>query len=148
MIEEVRRSPVRGQVRRPSLVISVVVLAAVLVACERPVEGGPPDMADVESHLNLAIGFIPEGCDPVGLDGDGRGRMMGAGFDCTGGATLRIERLDSALDDDELPTIPTETSEGRVEWRAQEGGDAIRVVSDDLDTDVLLLVAESIDVRD
>lgn len=105
-------------------------------------------MADVESHLDLAMGSMPEGCDPVGLDGNGRGTMVGAAFDCPRGATLRIERFGSEFNDDPLPALPTETGTGRVEWRDDQTGDVIRIVSPDLDSDALLTVAESIEVLD
>ena len=105
-------------------------------------------MADVEGHLNLVIGYLPEGCDPVGLDGDARGRMVGAAFGCPEGSTLRIERFDSEFNDDPLPASPSATASGRVEWRNEQTGDVIRVGSDDLDVDALLRVAGSIEIGD
>ena len=105
-------------------------------------------MADVEDHLDLVVGYMPDGCDPVGLDGDGRGRMVGAAFDCAEGSTLRVERFDSEFNNDPIPASPAENRPGRVEWRDGATGDVIRVVSDDLDAQVVLQVAESIDVRD
>lgn len=122
------------------------VLASALVACS-PVEGAPPGLAAVESHLHLGIGYIPEGCNPIGLDGDGRGRMVGAAFDCIEDSTLRVERFDGDFNDDPLPLSPSETVPGRVEWRNPSTGDVIRVVSDDLDVEVLIRVAKSIDVE-
>lgn len=122
-----------------------VVFALAVAACS-PVEGAPPDLAAVESHLDLLFGYIPEGCDPVGLDGDGRGRMVGAAFDCLGDTTLRVERFDAEFNNDPLPASPAETVTGRVEWRDHSTGDVIRVVSDDLDVEMLIRLAESIDV--
>lgn len=104
-------------------------------------------MSEVEGHLGLVVGFLPEGCTPVGLDGDGRGRVFGAAFVCLEGAALRVERLDSALGDDGLPAAPTDTGDGSIEWRHSEGGDVIRIVSDELDVGVLMQVAESIQVH-
>lgn len=124
-----------------------VVLVLIVGACS-PVEGGPPDLAAVESHLRLGVGFVPEGCDPIGLDGDGRGRMVGAAFDCPEGAAARVERFDSEFTDDVLPASPVETVAGRVEWRDGSTGDVIRLVSDDLDVEVLMRVALAIEVRD
>lgn len=120
------------------------VLALAVAACS-PVEGAPPDLAAVESHMHLGIGYIPEGCDPNGLDGDGRGRMVGAAFNCVGDSTLRVERFDGEFNDDPVPSSPSETVPGRVEWRNPSTGDVIRVVSDDLDVEMLIRVAESID---
>jgi hypothetical protein len=105
-------------------------------------------MADVEDHLGLLVGYLPEGCHPVGLDGDGRGRIVGAVFDCAEDTGLRIERFDAESNDDELSSSPAETSPGRVEWRDGPTGDAIRVSSDDLTLDALMKVAGSIEVRD
>lgn len=132
---------------RCSLAKTGAVLALVLAACS-PVEGGPPDLAAVESHLRLGIGYVPEGCDPVGLDGDGRGGMMGAAFECPEGTTLRLERFDSASIDGVLPTSPSEAGAGHVEWRDEATGDVIRVASDVLDNELLLRVGGSIEVRD
>jgi hypothetical protein len=126
---------------------SWLVLAAVVVACS-PVEGGPPDMADVEDHLGLTVGYLPEGCHPVGLDGDGRGTIVGAAFDCAEGTGLRIERFDAESNDEELSSSPAATSAGRVEWRDGRTRDVIRVSSDDLAIDLLMKVADSIEVRD
>jgi len=98
--------------------------------------------------MHLGIGYVPEGCDPVGLEGDGRGRMFAAGFDCPEDLTLRVERFDSGSNDDVLPASPSETGPGRVEWRDESTDDVIRVVSDDLDVEMLIQVAESIEVRD
>ena len=105
-------------------------------------------MADVSAHLDLAIGYIPAGCEPAGLYGDGRGTIVGAGFDCPDAMTVRIERFDAELDDDPLTGSPSQTKSGRVEWRDGPTGDVIRVASDDLDIDVLQRVAEYIEVRD
>lgn len=121
--------------------------ALALAACS-PVEGGPPDLAAVESYLHLEIGYVPEGCDPVGLDGDGRGRMVGAAFDCPEGATVRVERFDFEFNDDVLSASPSETGPGRVEWRDELTDDVIRVVSADLDVEMLMRVALLIEVRD
>lgn len=104
-------------------------------------------MADIEGHLNLSLGYVPDGCDPVGLDGDGRGRVVGAGFDCPADTTLRIVHFDAESNGDALLALPSETSPGRVEWRDGSTGDVIRVVSDGLDVAVLLRVANSIQVR-
>lgn len=104
-------------------------------------------MADAEQHLGLIVGFVPQGCDPVGLGGDGRGSMVGAAWECPQAVTLRIERFDAESNDDEVPGTPSETSAGRVEWRDGPSGDVIRVVSEELDVDVLLQVADSIEVR-
>jgi len=123
------------------------VLAVVLAACGGPVKAGPPNMADVEGHLNVSVGYLPDGCDPVGLDGDGRGTVMGAAFDCPEDTTLRIERFDAGVNDDALSASPSETNPGRVEWRDGSTGDVIRVVSDDIDVAALLRVAGSIGVR-
>ncbi len=105
-------------------------------------------MADVETHLGLTLGYLPTSCEPIGLDGDGRGTIVGAGFECQGAATLRIQRFDSDVNDDPLSAVPTETGPGRLEWRDGSTGDVIRVVSDGFDTDVLVRVAESIEVSD
>lgn len=105
-------------------------------------------MGGVEGHLGLVIGYLPEGCGPVGLDGDGRGRMVGAAFECLEDSALRMERFDSEFNSDPLPASPSETGAGRVEWRDGQTGDVIRVASDDLDIDVVLRVAESIEVLD
>jgi hypothetical protein len=105
-------------------------------------------MADVEEHLDLAIGYVPERCEPIGLDGDGRGTIVGAGFDCPEGVTLRVQRFDAEVNEDPLPATPSDTGAGRIEWRDESTGDVIRVASDDLDPGVLLRVAESIEVRD
>lgn len=59
------RRRIRGSLVAPA---TCVILASVS-ACRR-VEGGPPDSADVEEHLDLAVGYIPEGCDPVALGGE------------------------------------------------------------------------------
>lgn len=136
----------RGQ-RLCALVIAVVSLLILMTisACS-PIETGPPGMVDVEAHLDLFVPYVPEGCDPVGLDGDGRGSVVGAAFDCTGGTTLRVERFDSTVNEDPVPGSPAETSPGRVEWREGSTGDVIRVVSDGFDVGVLLRVAESIEV--
>jgi hypothetical protein len=131
---------------RHSIVLSLL-LAAVLIAACGPVKAGPPNMADVEEHLTLTVGYVPEGCEPVGLDGDGRGKAFGAAFDCPEGATLRIERFDASSNDAALSASPSETDPGRVEWRDEPTGDVIRVASDDLDIGVLLQVAESIEVH-
>lgn len=104
-------------------------------------------MADVEGYLELTAGYLPDGCEPVGLEGDGRGTMVGAGFECAEGATVRIQRFDQELNDDLLPTSPSETGAGYIEWRDESTGDVIRVVSEDLDAGVLLRVAESIEVH-
>ena len=104
-------------------------------------------MADVAQHLGLDVGYVPEGCHPVGLGGDGRGRAFGAALECSGDATLRIERFDAESNDEELAATPSETRAGRVEWRDEGTGDVIRVVSDELDVDALLRVADSIQVR-
>lgn len=122
-----------------------VVLALVVAACS-PVEGVPPDLEAVESHLDLSFGYVPEGCNPIGLDGDGRGKMVGAAFDCVEDSTLRVERFDGEFNDDPLPASPAETVPGRVEWRDESTGDVIRVVSDDLDVEMLIRFAESMDV--
>ncbi|HZD22695.1 MAG TPA: hypothetical protein VE569_04745 [Acidimicrobiia bacterium] len=105
-------------------------------------------MADVEGHLDLVVGYLPEDCDPVGLDGDGRGRMVGAAFDCGEDTSMRVERFDSEFNDDPLPASPSESVPGRIEWRDESTRDVIRVVSADLDDDFLLRIAESIEVRD
>lgn len=104
-------------------------------------------MADVEEHLGLVVGYLPEECDPIGLDGDGRGRIVGAAFECAEDTGLRIERFDSESNDDELSSSPTETGTGRIEWRDESTGDAIRVASDDYAIDGLMQVAESIEVH-
>ena len=104
-------------------------------------------MADVEGHLDVSVGYLPDGCDPVGLDGDGRGTVVGAAFDCPDNTTLRIERFDATVNDDALSASPSETLPGRVEWRDGPTGGVIRVVSDALDVAVLLQVADSIEVR-
>lgn len=105
-------------------------------------------MADVEEHLGLVVGYLPEGCHPMGLDGGGRGRIVGAVFECAEDTRLRIERFDAESNDEELSSAPAETSPGRVEWRDESTGDAIRVSSDDLGIDALMKVAGSIEVRD
>jgi hypothetical protein len=125
---------------------ATVVLAVCVAACS-PVEGGSLDVADVEKHLDLVIGFLPEGCEPVGLGGDGRGRMVDAALYCPDAATLRIERLESESNGQELPTSPSESSPGRVEWRDESTGDVVRIASSDLEVDLLMRVAESIEVR-
>lgn len=127
--------------------VTTLLFVAVLVGCG-PVEGEPPDMADVEAHLDVVVGFVPVGCDPLGLDGDGRGKMFGAGFDCPDASMLRIERFDAEVGDEPLPDSPSVASPGRVEWRDAPTGDVIRVVSNDLDLQVLLRVGESIEVHD
>lgn len=130
-----------------SLVVVSVALAMVLTGCGGPVQGGPPSMTDVEGHLNLTIGDVPGGCQPVGLDGNGRGTVVGTAFDCPDGTTFRIERFDADTNDDALSSSPSGTGQGRVEWRDAATGDVIRVVSDDVDIAVLLRVAESIEVH-
>ena len=127
--------------------VSSLALVVALAACV-PVEGGPPDIEDVEAHLHIQIGGVPEGCVPVGLDGDGRGRVEGAAFDCGDGATLRIERLDPEVVPGSPSTVPTETDSGRVEWSDGRTGDVIRVVSDQLGSEILFGIAESIGVGD
>lgn len=103
---------------------------------------------DVEAHLELVIGYMPAGCDPAGLDGDGRGTIVGAGFECLDATTLRIQRFDAEVNDDLLSESPSETQDGRVEWRDGTTGDVIRVASDDVGLDVLMRVAQAIEVRD
>lgn len=105
-------------------------------------------MDDVEAHLELIVRYLPAGCDPAGLDGDGRGTIVGSGFECPDGTTLRIERFDAEVNDEPLTASPSETRPGRVEWRDGPTGDVIRVASDDFGLDVLLRVAESIEVRE
>ena len=134
--------------RRSILGAVSLLVGVVLVACGGPVKGGPPSITDVEGHLDVSVGYMPDGCDPVGLDGDGRGTVMGAAFDCPEDATLRIERFNAGGNDDALSASPSETSPGRVEWRDGSTSDVIRVVSDDLDVAVLLQVAKSIEVHD
>lgn len=119
----------------------------VLTGCV-PVEPGPPDLSEVEAHLGLIVGYVPEGCDPVGLDGDGRGKMFGAAFECPGDETLRIERLASETVEGQLPPLPEESGPGRVEWRDQSTGDVIRVRSDQFAADVLSSVAQAISLPD
>lgn len=119
----------------------------VLAGCV-PVEPGPPDLSEVEAHLGLIVGYVPEGCDPVGLDGDGRGTYFGAAFACPEDATLRIERLASERVEGQLPALPEESVPGRVEWRDPSTGDEIRVRSDEFATDVLLSVARAISLPD
>jgi hypothetical protein len=122
-------------------------LAGLLVACV-PVDAGPPDIDDVEAHLRVQVTDLPEACVPVGLSGDGRGRFEAAGFDCGDGATLRIERFDGEFLTESVPSVPSETSPGRVEWRDDRTGDVIRVLSDELEIEALVGIAQSIDVRD
>jgi hypothetical protein len=105
-------------------------------------------MDDVTAHLDVAIGYVPAGCDPAGLDGDGRGTIVGAGFECVDGTTLHIERFDADVDDDPLSDTPSETISGRIEWRDSTTGDVIRVTSADIDVEVLVRIAESIEVRE
>lgn len=128
-------------------VISGLLLAATVFACVGPVEIDQLGIVDVEAHLDATIGYVPAGCDPVGLDGDGRGTIVGSGFECPDGTSLRIERFDAGVNDDPLTSAPSETRVGRVEWRDGPTGDVIRVVSDDFDPEVLLQVAESIEIR-
>lgn len=137
-----------GVLRHLTVVISVLFLAVTVVACDTPVEGGPVDMDDVEAHLDMLVGYILPGCDPAGLDGDGRGTIVGAGFECPDGTTFRIERFDAAVNDEPLTASPAETQPGRIEWRDGSSGDVIRVASNDVDIDVLQRVAESVEVRD
>ena len=148
MITTVGVSTRKGVSRRFPAVTCGLVVAVLLAACDVPVEPGPSDMADVDAHLDLTVAYMPTGCAPAGLGGDGRGTIVGAGFECPDGTTLRIQRFDRDVNDDPLPATPAETSAGRVEWRDGSTGDAIRVASDDLDVEVLLRVAESIEVRD
>lgn len=125
--------------------LSIWTLLAALVGCV-PVRGGPPDMSDVEAHLGLVVGHVPAGCDPVGLSGDGRGTMVGAGFECPDGTSFRIERFGAAVvEDEELTPQPSETAPDRVGWRDEVTGDEIRVASDDLEIDALLVIAEAIE---
>lgn len=79
---------------------SWLLLSAVGAAC-RPVEGGSPEIAKVENHLGLEVGYAPEGCDPIGLDGDGRGTIVGAAFDCGEATGSRIERIEAGESPDE-----------------------------------------------
>lgn len=122
-------------------------VATALVAC-RPKETGPPGIADVENHLGLVVGYLPEDCEPVGLDGDGRGKMFGAAFDCSDGATLRIERFASGSLEGEFPSSPTESSPSSVDWSDPSTGDLIRVRSDEMASDILMRVAKSIRIED
>lgn len=136
--------------RRPHLGLFSAALAASLLASAtgcRPMEGESPDLADVEQHLSLVVSFLPEGCDAAGLDGDGRGAIVGAAFDCPNRATLRIERFDSGSNDDELQPTPSIMAPGRVAWRDASTNDVVHVRSDDLNVDALMRVAESIEVR-
>jgi hypothetical protein len=122
-----------------------IILAAV-TACS-PAPGGPPNINDVEAYLGLALGHLPDGCTPEGLDGDGRGRVLGATFMCPAGTELRIQRFDSTFDGRELPASPSQTAPNRFEWRDQATDDVIRVVSDDLAVDVLRPIADAIEVH-
>ena len=126
-----------------SAAVAVGVLASI-AAC-RPIEGESPGIADVEQHLNLDVAYLPEGCAAVGLDGDGRRSIVGAAFACPDRATLRIERFDTESNDDELPRKPSTTTPGRVAWRDASTNDVISVLSDDVNRDVLIRVAESIE---
>lgn len=119
-----------------------------VVACDTPADIGPVDMDDVTAHLDVVIGYIPAGCDPAGLDGDGRGTIVGAGFECVDGTAMHIERFDAQVDDDPLSDTPSETTSGRIEWRDSATGDVIRVTSADIDVEVLVRIAESIEVRE
>lgn len=105
-------------------------------------------MHDVQAHLRLAVGGLPDGCSPQGLEGDGSGRMVGATFLCPADTALRIQRFDSAFDDRQLPASPTQMTAGRLEWRDQATGDVIRVAGDGLAADLLWPVAASIEVHD
>ena len=145
MIEGVRASIGIWTCR--SLAKTGVVLALFLAACS-PAEGGPPDLADVEEYLDLLVPYLPNGCDPVGLDGDGRGRMVGVAFECPEGATVRIERFDSESNVDDLPGVPTVTRPGWVQWRDPSTGDVVRVVSDELEDEVLMRIAVSSELRE
>lgn len=102
-------------------------------------------MSEVEAHLDLGIGYLPEGCEPVGLDGDGRGSVMGAAFTCPGDAALRVEHLRAEVAPD-APAVPSELRPGWIEWRDDATGDVIRVVSADIGLDLLMRVALSIEV--
>ena len=129
---------------------SLAVAAAftlVLAACS-PVEGGPPDLAGVEEHLDLVVRYLPNGCEPVGLGGDGRGKMVEAWMECPNNAMFRIERFDSESNLDDLPRVPSVTRPGWVEWRDPSTGCVVRIISDELDVDVLMRIAESIEFRD
>lgn len=128
--------------------MSVMLLAVTVVACDTPVQGGPVDMDDVSAHLELVIGYIPPGCDPAGLDGDGRGTIVGAGFECPDGTAFRVQRFDVTVNDEALTGSPSETQPGWIEWRDDGSGDVIRIASNDVDIDVLERVAESIEIGD
>lgn len=103
-------------------------------------------MGDVESHLDLQIGYLPDGCEPVGLDGDGRGTIVGAAFTCPEAIGLRIEHLAEEVAGD-APATPSLVAPGRVEWRDEPSGDVIRVVSEQSEIESLLRVARSIEIR-
>lgn len=122
-------------------------LALLLAACS-PVKGGPPDLTAVEEHLDLVVRYLPNGCEPIGLGGDGREKMVGAGMECADTSMFRIERFDSESNLDDLPRVPSVTRPGWVEWRDPSTGDVVRVISDELDVDVLMRIAESIEFRD
>jgi hypothetical protein len=101
-----------GRAHRFPVGMPCVLLSATLAVCG-PVEGDPPDLADVEDHLGLVVDCLPEGRDPIGLGGDGRGRILGAGFDCGEGTGLRIERFDADSIDAQVSSSPAETAPGR-----------------------------------
>ena len=103
---------------------------------------------DVERHLDLRLGTVPEDCQPQGLFGDGRGKMVGATFDCSGAVVLIVERFDGRERDAPLPGSPAASSanRGRIEWRDGASGDVVVVRSNEADPTMLLDVARSIDV--
>jgi hypothetical protein len=113
-----------------------------------PVESGPPDLEGVEAHLGLTVGHIPEGCDPVGLSGDGRGNVVGASFACPDDSALIIERFASEVVEDGHSPGTADSQQARVEWTDDSTGDVIRVRSDELPIDDLVDVADAISVTD
>jgi hypothetical protein len=118
----------------------------VVAACE-PVESGSPNMAGVQAHLGFDVGMVPEGCEPLGLSGDGRGTMVGATFECDLG-TILIERFDSSIREDDVPAVPAESGSSEIEWRDGATRDVIRLRSDGVPIEVLFDIADSIHILD